>query len=80
MKFINALVVKLVTQRTKILAACGCSSSLARDQEYKKIHIVCDNQKSKKIKFSLLRQLKNKKLNSSKVTIVVGGDGFLFKH
>ena len=46
----------------------------------KKIHIICDNnQKSKKIKFSLLRQLKNKKLNSSKITIVVGGDGFMLQ-
>jgi len=46
----------------------------------KKIQIISDkNKKSKEIKSSLLKKLKNKTYFNKKVIIIIGGDGFMLK-
>jgi len=46
----------------------------------KKIQIISDkNKKSKEIKSSLLKKLKNKMYFNKKVIIIIGGDGFMLK-
>ena len=46
----------------------------------KKIHIICDkNKKSKNIEISLKKILKNVDLSKLKITIVIGGDGFMLQ-
>jgi len=46
----------------------------------KKIHIIYDkNKKSKKIKLSLEKILKKENLTNLKITIVIGGDGFMLQ-
>ncbi len=45
-----------------------------------KLQIISDkNKKSKKIKFSLSRLLKDKEINRSNVVVVIGGDGFMLQ-
>ena len=88
MKFINALVVKLVdTKDLKSLPLAECQFESGRGHHHnEKIQIISDkNSKSLKIKSSL-KILISKNIYKSDMIIVVGGDGFMlqtlkrFKH
>ena len=65
----------------KILAACGVQFGLAEGTtRMNKINIISDqNKKSRKIKSALLKIFKKAKIKKIKITIVIGGDGFMLQ-
>ena len=84
MKFINALVVKLVdTKDLKSLPFGSASSSLAEGTTKIKMNkplIISDkNSQSLKIKKYLNNIFKKKTLKKSNIIIVIGGDGFMLQ-
>ena len=81
MKFINALVVKLVdTKDLKSLPLAECQFELNRAPLMNKIKIISDkNRNSIRIKKSLSKITQNSKLRKSDISIVIGGDGFMLQ-
>ena len=76
MKFINALVVKLVDTKDLNPYACECQFESGRGQS-KWAQIICDkNKKSLSIKNLLLNKIKSNQFKKENLIIVIGGDGF----
>ena len=82
MKFINALVVKLVdTKDLKSLPFWECQLSLAEGTtEMIKPLVFCDNNiRSKKIRNFVIKNIKKNLFIKKNLVIVIGGDGFMLK-
>ena len=83
MKFINALVVKLVdTKDLKSLPFWECQFESGRGHHFKmnKTLIISDkNSRSLKIKKTILKLLNKEKIKRSNIIIVIGGDGFMLQ-